>query len=311
MNAPDTARDSMTTPWPRAGRRGDRGFTLIELLVAVGLMAVLAVLSWRGLETILQSRERLVSSSDELRSLTLALSQLEEDLLHSSALRPLDLDEQELRIQVGGEGQRQTLVLLREVNRLAMPTRLQRVFYEVRNGVLVRGFTEWRRPTAESNQAQGVGAIVWQPILANVADIRFRGWIIDPNAPASVVQSSGTTGPGDGTRVWLDAVALGQQLEAMGMARMQARAQELALRLQASTGAAGSAGTAVGTGLNANRLTPGGAAGGAGGGGGGLGGLGGGNNERRGLAGRYVAGLEMVLARTDGQRFGRVYAVTY
>jgi type II secretion system protein J len=293
MNSPHAARGTGTTRSRRAGRRGDRGFTLIELLVAVGLMAVLAVLSWRGLETILQSRERLVSSSDELRSLTLALSQLEEDLLHSSALRPLDLDEQELRIQVGGERQQQTLVLLREVNRMAMPTRLQRVFYEVRNGVLVRGFTEWRRPTAESNQAQGVGAIVWQPILANVAEIRFRGWMIDPNAPVTAVQSSGSTGPGDGTRVWLDAVSLGQQLEAVGAARMQARALELAQRLQAAMGATGSAATATGTGV----------------GGQGLAGVVAG--ERTGLAARRVAGLELVLARTNGQRFGRVYSVAY
>ena len=59
------------------------GFTLIELLVAVALLAVLAILSWRGLDTVLQSRERLVTESNELRSLTLALAQLEEDLLQT------------------------------------------------------------------------------------------------------------------------------------------------------------------------------------------------------------------------------------
>ena len=35
----------------RAGkRRGLRGFTLIELLIAATLLAVLALLSWRGLD---------------------------------------------------------------------------------------------------------------------------------------------------------------------------------------------------------------------------------------------------------------------
>ncbi len=293
---------------PQRHRAG--GFTLIELLVAVGLMAVLAVLSWRGLDTILQSRERLVRSSDELRSLTQALSQLEEDLLHSSALRPLDLDEQELRIQVGGERQQETLVLLREANRLAMPTRLQRIFYEVRNGVLMRGFTEWRRPTAESNQAQGVGAIVWQPILAGVVDVRFRGWIVDPNAVVTVAQSSGgggSTGPGDGTRAWLDAITLGQQLDAIAVARAQARALAWAQRLQgaAGSGPAGSAATASGGGIGGNRITPGGGA--SPGGSGGSGGL----PVRTGLAARQVAGLEMSLMRLDGQRFGRIYSVGY
>jgi len=65
---------------PRSSRRA-AGFTLIELLVAVALLAILAVLSWRGLDAVIQSRERLVTESDELRSLTLALAQLEEDLL--------------------------------------------------------------------------------------------------------------------------------------------------------------------------------------------------------------------------------------
>ncbi len=287
-----------------------RGFTLIELLVAVGLMAVLAVLSWRGLETILQSRERLVSSSDELRALTQALSQLEEDLLHSAALRPLDLGEQELRVQLGGERQQQTLILLREVNRLAMPTRLQRVLYEVRNGILVRGFSEWREPSPDNTENAGVGAIVWQPILAGVVEIRFRGWITDPNATTAFVTSSGSSGPGDGTRAWLDAISLGQQLEAIRTARAQVRAQEMARRLQAATGAAGagttgSAATAAPTGLTTNRGRP----------GGGLIPSGGEGTPAdstpipvTGLAARRVTGLELVLLRTNGQRFARIYS---
>ena len=80
---------------PRSSRRA-AGFTLIELLVAVALLAILAVLSWRGLDAVIQSRERLVTESDELRSLTLALAQLEEDLLGTwpvknlgSGIRPI------------------------------------------------------------------------------------------------------------------------------------------------------------------------------------------------------------------------------
>ena len=64
----------------RAAARS-RGFTLIELLVACALMAVLALLSWRGLDSILQTRARLIVASDELRSLTLAFSQMDEDVL--------------------------------------------------------------------------------------------------------------------------------------------------------------------------------------------------------------------------------------
>ena len=73
---------------PRSSRRA-AGFTLIELLVAVALLAILAVLSWRGLDAVIQSRERLVTESDELRSLTLALAQLEEDLLGTWPMKNL------------------------------------------------------------------------------------------------------------------------------------------------------------------------------------------------------------------------------
>ena len=44
--------------------RGEAGFTLLELLIAVSLMAVLAVLGWRGLESVLTTRDRIVRASD-------------------------------------------------------------------------------------------------------------------------------------------------------------------------------------------------------------------------------------------------------
>ena len=53
--------------------RRHRGFTLIELLVAISILAVMAVLSWRGLEgmtrAVAQTRER----SDQLLTLQAGL----------------------------------------------------------------------------------------------------------------------------------------------------------------------------------------------------------------------------------------------
>ena len=72
-------------------RRRARGFTLIELLIAAALLAVLAVLAWRGLDSVLASRQRIVAASDELRSLTLAFAQLDEDLRRSWPVRLLKL----------------------------------------------------------------------------------------------------------------------------------------------------------------------------------------------------------------------------
>ncbi len=129
--------------------RSTRGFTLIELLVACGLMAVLALLSWRGLDSVLQTRERLVVASDELRSLTLAFSQMDEDLLRSWPVSMLKLNESQLRVEVSGENNAQSLYLIREANRTGFPTRVQRVIYQVRDGQLARGFSPYGQGGAE------------------------------------------------------------------------------------------------------------------------------------------------------------------
>ena len=50
------------------------GFTLIELLVAIGILAMVAVLGWRGLDSIMRSREVLTGQLEQARGMQLALS---------------------------------------------------------------------------------------------------------------------------------------------------------------------------------------------------------------------------------------------
>lgn len=163
------------------------GFTLIELLVAVSLLAVLAVLSWRGLDAVLQSRDRLVQESNELRSLTLALSQLEEDLLQTWPVR--NLHSRIVPVQVplrsklqagsGGGDAGQSIILVREISRTGLPTRIQRVVYQVRDGQLARGFSEWQQGSSSGGVGGAVQSLVWQPILQGVQAIHVRGWAGD------------------------------------------------------------------------------------------------------------------------------------
>jgi general secretion pathway protein J len=58
----------------------NRGFTLIELLVAIGIMALMAGLSWRGLDGMARTQERLRQRADQVLTVQAGLSQWAADL---------------------------------------------------------------------------------------------------------------------------------------------------------------------------------------------------------------------------------------
>jgi general secretion pathway protein J len=84
---------------PQAFR--ERGFTLIELLVAIGLLALMAALSWRGLDGMTRSQAQMRQYSDEVYALQAGLAQWSADL-DALVLQPntasLDWDGRALRI---------------------------------------------------------------------------------------------------------------------------------------------------------------------------------------------------------------------
>jgi general secretion pathway protein J len=57
-----------------------QGFTLVELLIALALMAVLGVLSWRGLDTMVRTRDATQSRIDKVAMAQTSLSQWRADL---------------------------------------------------------------------------------------------------------------------------------------------------------------------------------------------------------------------------------------
>ena len=82
---------------PAAGR----GFTLIELLVAISLMALMAALSWRGLDGMTRAQTQMRQHADEVLTLQAGLAQWGADL-DALAQQPntpsLDWDGRALRL---------------------------------------------------------------------------------------------------------------------------------------------------------------------------------------------------------------------
>ena len=84
-----------------SGGTAPRGFTLIELLVAISVMALMAILSWRGLDGMVRAQESTRQRADEMLVLQAALGQWGTDLdalVSIANTTPLDWDGQVLRL---------------------------------------------------------------------------------------------------------------------------------------------------------------------------------------------------------------------
>jgi general secretion pathway protein J len=170
----------MARPWQPFRRahglrsRPARGFTLVELLVAIGILAMVAVLGWRGLDSIIRARVVLTQQMEQSRGLQLAFAQMQADLDNlsgSSLLREhTNLD--------AGDGR---LTLIRTVFAEQQAAQLEVVAYRVVNGVLTRRESRATRDltalaaswTATVNDTDGATGVVLQD---GVAGLSVRLW---------------------------------------------------------------------------------------------------------------------------------------
>jgi general secretion pathway protein J len=150
------------------------GFTLIELLVAIGILAIVAVLGWRGLDGIVRARIALTQQMEQTRGMQLAFAQMQSDAEHLAGARMLH-QRQNLQVDNG------RLTLVRTVFAENEATRVQVVAYRVRDGVLTR---------RESNATRDLIALdaLWQAALNGT------------DAGTGVVLQSGVAGMG--LRLW-------------------------------------------------------------------------------------------------------------
>jgi general secretion pathway protein J len=107
------------------------GFTLVELLVAISILAMVAVLGWRGLDGIVRARVALGEQMETTRGMQLAFAQMQSDGEHVAAEdvlgnRPFLLTDDN------------RLTLVRTVFTENQPSHLQVVSYRVVDGMLLR-----------------------------------------------------------------------------------------------------------------------------------------------------------------------------
>jgi general secretion pathway protein J len=107
------------------------GFTLVELLVAISILAMVAVLGWRGLDGIVRARVALGEQMETTRGMQLAFAQMQSDAEHLAredvlGQRPFLLTDDN------------RLTLVRTVFTENQPSHLHVVAYRVVNGMLLR-----------------------------------------------------------------------------------------------------------------------------------------------------------------------------
>jgi general secretion pathway protein J len=151
------------------------GLTLVELLVAISVLGFVAVLGWRGLDSIVRARVALTNDLEQTRGMQLAFAQLQSDCAH--LVGPTILPG---RVPLVAGKDR--LTLIRTVFADNQPSRLQVINYRVNDGVLTRREsvatrdlreldTLWTSAVNDADTGQGV------MLQSGVAAMAMRLWI--------------------------------------------------------------------------------------------------------------------------------------
>jgi general secretion pathway protein J len=150
--------------------------TLIELTIAISIMAVITVLGWRSLDTLVRARSALSSELALTRDLQLTFSQMQIDCAQMVEVTSLPW------MALVAEKNRLTLVRTESVDR--QPTRLAVVSYRLRNGILTRLaspptrdisvlYADWLAAEVQTNEVPGLR------LHANVGEMHMRVWSND------------------------------------------------------------------------------------------------------------------------------------
>ncbi|MBR7744963.1 PulJ/GspJ family protein [Undibacterium baiyunense] len=107
------------------------GFTLIELLVAIAILAIIAVMGWSGLDSIIRARQTLNQELEQSRGAQISFVQLENDCAH--VVSDVQLPRRESIRAFDTQ-----LILIRNVYEDGRAPQLQVVAYKMQEGIFSR-----------------------------------------------------------------------------------------------------------------------------------------------------------------------------
>ncbi len=151
------------------------GLTLIELLIAISVLAFVAVLGWRGLDSITRARAGLNAELEQARGLQLAFAQLQTDCANAADATMLD-GQSPLFIDAT------RVTIARRLQPDGQAGALQLVSWRLRDGVLTR---EESPPTRDLTQLQQyrqfaqAGGAQAVKLQSGVQQMQVRVWADD------------------------------------------------------------------------------------------------------------------------------------
>jgi general secretion pathway protein J len=155
----------------RFAARAPGGFTLIELLVAIAILAVIAVLSWRGLEQIVRGRQVISNQMEDERVFAQLFDQLRIDTRQAAT----DDEVGQPAISIGGS----MLQIVRNFGGAGDPPRLQVVRYGIADGRVTRYASPPVANVGELRRALNGGTGNWSavPLIGGVGSISARMYV--------------------------------------------------------------------------------------------------------------------------------------
>jgi general secretion pathway protein J len=146
------------------------GFTLLELLVAITVLSLVSLIAWRGLDSLVHTRERLQPEAEGVRELLVAFGQIERDLAQVVNTSFVPLAAAPLTVRSGGPAGFQMIRFAPVIE--GSPSAVQLIVYEIRDGRLMRLSSA---PTV-SLDASPAAELVETTLLADVQALQVRVW---------------------------------------------------------------------------------------------------------------------------------------